>query len=37
MGFGFNWAPPRVLVDVIGVKHIDPMFARYNLLVPPGA
>jgi 3-hydroxyacyl-CoA dehydrogenase len=35
MSFGFNWAPPTVIVDLIGAKNIIEMFSRYNLLVPP--
>ena len=35
MSYGFNWAPPSAIVDLIGAKHIVPMFARYNLMVPP--
>jgi 3-hydroxyacyl-CoA dehydrogenase len=35
MSYGFNWAPPSAIVDLIGAKHIVPMFARYNLVVPP--
>ena len=35
MSFGFNWAPPTAIVDLIGLKHIVPMLARYNLKVPP--
>ena len=35
MSFGFNWAPPSAIVDLIGAKNIVPMFARYNLMVPP--
>ena len=35
MSFGFNWTPPTAIVDLIGVKQIVPMFARYNLRVPP--
>jgi len=35
MSFGFNWAPPSAIVDLIGAKNLVPMFARYNLMVPP--
>ncbi len=34
MGFGFNWAPPTVLVDVIGVKETIKAIERCGLLVP---
>ncbi len=34
MGFGFNWAPPSVLVDVIGVKETVHMIERSKLPVP---
>ena len=35
MSYGFNWAPPTVIVDLIGAKNIIEMFGRYNLMVPP--
>jgi 3-hydroxyacyl-CoA dehydrogenase len=35
MSFGFNWAPPTVIVDLIGAKNIIEMFGRYQLVVPP--
>jgi 3-hydroxyacyl-CoA dehydrogenase len=35
MSFGFNWAPPTVIVDLIGAKNIIEMFGRYHLMVPP--
>lgn len=35
MSYGFNWAPPSALVDLIGAKNIIPMFERYHLMVPP--
>jgi 3-hydroxyacyl-CoA dehydrogenase len=35
MSYGFNWAPPTVIVDLIGAKNIIEMFGRYNLVVPP--
>ncbi len=35
MSYGFNWAPPSAIVDLIGAQHIVPMFSRYNLMVPP--
>ena len=34
MGFGFNWAPPSVLVDVIGAKPMVAMIERAKLPVP---
>ncbi len=34
MGFGFNWAPPTVLVDVIGVKQTIALLEKQDLLVP---
>jgi len=34
MGFGFNWAPPTVLVDVIGVKTTIGLLEKYGLPVP---
>jgi len=34
MGFGFNWAPPSVLVDVIGVKDTVAMIEKAKLPVP---
>jgi 3-hydroxyacyl-CoA dehydrogenase len=34
MGFGFNWAPPSVLVDVIGPKATVAMIERADLPVP---
>jgi 3-hydroxyacyl-CoA dehydrogenase len=35
MSFGFNWAPPSVIVDLIGSKKIIEMFGLYKLAVPP--
>ena len=35
MSYGFNWAPPTVIVDLIGAKNIIELFGRYNLTVPP--
>jgi len=35
MGFGFNWAPPTVLVDVIGVGTTIGMLEKHHLPVPP--
>ena len=34
MGFGFNWAPPSVLVDVIGPKQTVAMIEKAGLPVP---
>jgi 3-hydroxyacyl-CoA dehydrogenase len=34
MGFGFNWAPPSVLVDVIGVKETVGLIEKAKLPVP---
>jgi 3-hydroxyacyl-CoA dehydrogenase len=34
MGFGFNWAPPSVLVDVIGLKETIGMIEKAKLPVP---
>jgi 3-hydroxyacyl-CoA dehydrogenase len=34
MGFGFNWAPPSVLVDLIGVKETIAALERAKLGVP---
>jgi 3-hydroxyacyl-CoA dehydrogenase len=34
MGFGFNWAPPSVLVDTIGVKEMVAMIEKSKLPVP---
>ena len=34
MGFGFNWAPPTVLVDVIGVRETIKGIERCGLQVP---
>jgi 3-hydroxyacyl-CoA dehydrogenase len=35
MSFGFNWAPPTVLIDLLGAKDAIAMFQRYQLKVPP--
>jgi 3-hydroxyacyl-CoA dehydrogenase len=35
MGFGFNWAPPGVLVDAIGAARTIAMLERAQLAVPP--
>jgi hypothetical protein len=34
MGFGFNWAPPSVLVDAIGAKRTIELLEREQLPVP---
>lgn len=34
MGFGFNWAPPSVLVDTIGVRDTVSMIEKAKLPVP---
>ncbi len=34
MGFGFNWAPPSVLVDAIGARRTVALLERHGLLVP---
>jgi 3-hydroxyacyl-CoA dehydrogenase len=34
MGFGFNWAPPTVLVDVIGLKETVKALEHHGLPVP---
>jgi 3-hydroxyacyl-CoA dehydrogenase len=34
MGFGFNWAPPSVLVDTIGLKETIGMIEKAKLPVP---
>ena len=35
MGFGFNWAPPSVLVDAIGPARTITLLERAKLPVPP--
>ena len=35
MSYGFNWAPPSALVDLIGARNIIKLFERYHLMVPP--
>jgi 3-hydroxyacyl-CoA dehydrogenase len=35
MGFGFNWAPPSVLVDAIGAGRTVELLSQENLAVPP--
>ena len=34
MGFGFNWAPPSVLVDAIGARRTVALLERAGLPVP---
>lgn len=34
MGFGFNWAPPTVLVDIVGVAEIRKAIEKYGLPLP---
>jgi 3-hydroxyacyl-CoA dehydrogenase len=34
MGFGFNWAPPGVLVDVIGAKRVVSLLEGADIPVP---
>ncbi len=34
MSFGFNWAPPTVIVDLLGPAETIEMFHRYKLKVP---
>jgi 3-hydroxyacyl-CoA dehydrogenase len=35
MSYGFNWTPPCVLADLIGVKRVAAMLEGYGLAVPP--
>jgi 3-hydroxyacyl-CoA dehydrogenase len=35
MSFGFNWAPPSVLVDLLGAGATVELLRRYELKVPP--
>lgn len=35
MSYGFNWAPPSVLVDLLGAASTAELMARYNLKIPP--
>jgi hypothetical protein len=35
MGYGFNWAPPSVLVDTIGLRPTIHMIEKAGLPVPP--
>jgi 3-hydroxyacyl-CoA dehydrogenase len=34
MGFGFNWAPPSVLVDAIGAPRVIDLLAQELLPIP---
>lgn len=34
MGFGFNWAPPSVLVDTMGLKTTVELMTRHDVPVP---
>ena len=34
MSFGFNWAPPTAIVDLLGAKHTVAMLQKLNLTVP---
>jgi hypothetical protein len=34
MGFGFNWAPPSVLVDVLGARTTIQLLEAQQLPVP---
>jgi 3-hydroxyacyl-CoA dehydrogenase len=35
MSYGFNWAPPSVLVDLLGAASTVELLKRYELKVPP--
>ena len=35
MSYGFNWTPPGVLADLIGVKRVAALLEKYGLQVPP--
>jgi 3-hydroxyacyl-CoA dehydrogenase len=35
MSYGFNWTPPCVLADLIGVRRVTSMMEKYGLTVPP--
>jgi 3-hydroxyacyl-CoA dehydrogenase len=35
MSYGFNWAPPSAIVDLIGAKNTVAMLEKYHLVVPP--
>ena len=37
MGFGFNWAPPSVLVDLIGARRTVTLLEAAKLPVPRAA
>ena len=34
MGFGFNWAPPSLLVDTIGARRTVQLLERAGLAIP---
>jgi 3-hydroxyacyl-CoA dehydrogenase len=34
MSYGFNWAPPCAIVDLLGAKKAIAMFQHYGLMVP---
>ncbi len=35
MSFGFNWAPPCAIVDLLGARRTVELFKRHGLVVPP--
>jgi 3-hydroxyacyl-CoA dehydrogenase len=35
MSYGFNWTPPCVLADLMGVKRVATLLDKYELQVPP--
>jgi hypothetical protein len=35
MSYGFNWAPPCVIVDLAGPRRVIELCGRYGLKVPP--
>jgi hypothetical protein len=35
MSYGFNWTPPGVLADLLGVKRVAALMERFNLPIPP--
>lgn len=35
MSYGFNWAPPTAIVDLLGAKNTASMMEQLNLAVPP--
>jgi 3-hydroxyacyl-CoA dehydrogenase len=35
MSYGFNWTPPGVLADLIGIKRLTTMLERFDLAIPP--